>query len=256
MRLENIVMQARDPRSTGRFWSQALGLVDGAPSAPEDYEGRLSQDGGFWLDMCIEPVRHPPPPGWRLHLDLLGGQEQDAVVERLLALGAHPLDIGQRNVPWVVLADPDGNPFCVMEERAAYRDTGPIAALPLDSADPERDAALYAAITGWVPAEGIAPVTLRHPSLRGPLLELWPEPEPKRRQNRTHLDVRPERGGPDQQGLVDIALSLGAALATEGWASDHPWVVMRDSSGNEFCVLADEEPGAGGSAVEDGVEER
>jgi catechol 2,3-dioxygenase-like lactoylglutathione lyase family enzyme len=256
MRLENIVLQARDPRTTGRFWSSALGLVDGDPAVPQDYEGRLTLDGGFWIDLCIEPVPHPPPPGWRLHLDLLGGLEQDAVVERLVALGAHPVDIGQQNVPWVVLADPDGNPFCVMEERAAYRDTGPVAALPLDSADPERDGVLYAAITGWVPAPGVAPVTLRHPSLRGPLLELCPEPEPKHRQNRTHLDVRPERGGPDQLGLVEIALSLGATRATEEWARGHPWVVMRDTSGNEFCVLADETDDAGRSALEEGVEER
>src|SRR5699024_2428485 len=119
-------------------------------------------------------VAHPPPPGWRLHLDLLGGdhQEQAAVVERLLGLGATRVDIGQGEVPWVVLADPDGNAFCVMEERSAYRDTGPIAALPLDSANPEREAGFYAALTGWVPMDGAEFVTLRHPSGTGPLLEL------------------------------------------------------------------------------------
>lgn len=241
MRLENIVMQARDVQRAGAFWSSALGLVDGSPAIAGTYEGRLSLEGGFWLDVCIEQVSEPPPPGWRLHLDLLGGppREQAAVVARLLELGATHADIGQGEVPWVVLADPDGNAFCVMEERAAYRDTGPIAALPLDSADPERDARLYAALTGWVPADGIGPVTLRHPTLRGPLLELWPAPGPKVRQNRTHLDVRPEAGGPDQAGLVELALSLGASRATEDWAQGHPWVVMRDPSGNEFCVLSD-----------------
>lgn len=217
MRLENIVMQARDPVRTGRFWSAALGLVDADQVPPTVYEGRLSIPGGPWLDICIEQVGTPPPPGWRLHLDLLGGEpaEQQRVVRRLIDLGARPLDIGQQEVPWVVLADPDGNAFCVMEERAAYCDTGPIAALPLDSADPERDAELYAAITGWVRADGAAPVTLRHPSLTGPLLEFCPEAEPRRRQNRTHLDVRPEPGGPDQAELVESALSLGASLSTE-----------------------------------------
>ncbi|GAA4873801.1 VOC family protein [Serinicoccus chungangensis] len=239
MRLENIVMQARDPRRTGRFWSAALGLVDLAPGNPDNYEGRLRVDDEVWLDLCIEPAADPPPPGWRLHLDLLGGAQQEEVVERLTGLGATRLDIGQGAVPWVVLADPDGNPFCVMEERGAYSGTGPIAALPFDSVDPERDAELYAALTGWVPAEGVGPVTLRHPSLRGPLLELCPEPAPKVRQNRTHLDVRPTPDGPDQRALVDLALSLGAVLATEDWAQGHPWTVMRDVSGNEFCVLAD-----------------
>ncbi|GAA5158912.1 VOC family protein [Ornithinimicrobium tianjinense] len=240
MRLENIVMQARDPQVTGRFWERALGLTTSDPGTDGLYEGRLAV-GEIWIDVCIERVEAPPPPGWRLHLDLLGGdgQAQDEVVERLLGLGARHLDIGQRDVPWVVLADPDGNAFCVMEERDAYRDTGPIAALPLDSADPERDGALYAALTGWVPVVGVAPVSLRHPSLHGPLLELCPEPAPKVRQNRTHLDVRPDPDGPDQQGLVELALSLGASRSTEPWAQGHPWVVMQDTSGNEFCVLGD-----------------
>jgi hypothetical protein len=70
---------------------------------------------------------------------LRGGGEQQAVVKRLLALGASRADIGQGQVPWVVLADPEGNPFCVMEERTAYADAGPLAALPLDVADPDRD---------------------------------------------------------------------------------------------------------------------
>jgi catechol 2,3-dioxygenase-like lactoylglutathione lyase family enzyme len=241
MRLENIVMQARDPQATGRFWSAALGLVDASPPGPDDYEGRLWFGEDTWLDLCIERVTDPPPPGWRLHLDLLGGAERDKVVERLIGLGATRADIGQGDVPWVVLTDPDGNAFCVMEERSAYRDTGPIAALPLDSADPARDAELYAALTGWVRAEGVGPITLRHPSLRGPLLELCPEPRPKVRQNRTHLDVRSAPGGPGQRGLVELALSLGATIATDDWAQGHPWVVMRDPSGNELCVLPDPE---------------
>ena len=62
-----------------------------------------------------------------------------------------------------------------------YRGTGPIAALPLDSADPDRDAAFWAGITGWVPWAGLpGAATLRHPSGVGPLLELHPEPGPKR----------------------------------------------------------------------------
>ncbi|MEI2778444.1 MAG: VOC family protein [Tetrasphaera sp.] len=238
MGIENIVIQARDVERTGRFWSDALGLIDNLATA-DSYEGRLQILGGPWFDICLEPVTDPPPPRWRLHLDLFSGADQDAVVDRLLALGATTVDIGQRDVPWVVLADPDGNAFCVMEERAAYCDTDPIAALPLDCVDPQREAQLYAALTGWVPADGIAPVTMRHPSLRGPLLEFCPEPAPKERQNRTHLDVRPEADGPDQAELVALALSLGATKAQEAWAHGHSWVVMRDLSGNEFCILAD-----------------
>lgn len=238
MYLENIVVDALDPQLVGRFWEAVVGgekLTD----EPGIYETRLAVDGGPVLDLCFQQVGDAPTARSRLHLDLAGGTRQAEEVDRLLGLGARRLDIGQGEVPWVVLADPDGNAFCVMEERAAYRDTGPIAALPLDCIDPERDAQLYAALTGWVPAPGIGVVTLRHPSMRGPLLEFCPEPVPKQHQNRTHPDVRPEPDGPDQAGLVELACSLGATRASEDWAQGHSWVVMRDASGNEFCVLSD-----------------
>jgi hypothetical protein len=51
----------------------------------------------------------------RLHLDVRP-DDQRAEVERLLALGASCVDIGQGEVPWVVLADPEGNEFCVLRE--------------------------------------------------------------------------------------------------------------------------------------------
>ena len=119
------------------------------------------------------PAGHPPARH-RASLDLRGAEHQAATVDRLLALGAQPLDIGQRDVPWVVLSDVEGNPFCVMERRAVYVETGPIAALPLDSADPDSDGDFWAWLIGWTPAPGVAPVTLLHPSRHGPLLELCP----------------------------------------------------------------------------------
>jgi hypothetical protein len=55
----------------------------------------------------------------RLHLDVapLADSDQAAEVERVLSLGAKHVDIGQRDVPWVVLADPDDNEFCVLTPR-------------------------------------------------------------------------------------------------------------------------------------------
>jgi hypothetical protein len=108
-------------------------------------------------------------------------------------------------VPWVVLADPEGNPCCVMEERAVYADTGPVAALPLDSADPERDALFWSWLTGWTRAAGVTP-SLRHPSLRGLLLELCPEESRKgATKNRLHLDVRLEAGDDPDAVAAGIA---------------------------------------------------
>jgi hypothetical protein len=152
-------------------------------------------------------------------------------------LGARKLDIGQGDVPWVVLADPEGNPCCVMEDRAAYDHTGPLAALPLDSADPDRDAAFWSWLTGWTDAVGVAPRSLRHPSLRGPLLELCPEPAPKgTTKNRLHLDVRLEAGDDPDEVAASIAERGGGKLHHPEWG-ELPWRSYTDPSGNEFCVL-------------------
>jgi hypothetical protein len=236
MYLENLVFDSVEPQRLGRFWEAALGgerLSDG----PGGFETRLSVDGGPALDLCFQRVPVPPSEPLRLHLDLLGAERQTHEVERLIGLGARHLDIGQRGVPWVVLADPENNPFCVMEDRSVYVDTGPVAALPLDSADPDRDAEFWLWLTGWTDAPGVASRTLRHPSQRGPLLELCPEPAPKgATKNRLHLDIRLEAG--------DSADDVAAGIAERGGREYHPdwgalpWRLYTDPSGNEFCVLA------------------
>lgn len=235
MRLENIVLDAVDPHLVGRFWEAALGgerLSDG----PDGFETRLTIPEGPVIDLCVQPVPERPTEPLRLHLDLLGGERQAQVVDRLLGLGATHLDIGQRNVPWVVLGDPEGNPFCVMERREAYRDTGPIAALPLDSADPARDESFWAWLTGWVPVQGVGLVSLRHPSLRGPLLELCPEPEPKAAaKNRIHLDIRLDPDD-DADAVAAGIVERGGTEVAHDWG-ELPWRVYTDPSGNEFCVL-------------------
>lgn len=235
MYLENVVIDAREPPRLGRFWEAALGgerLTD----EPDAFETRLAVPGGPVLDLCFQRVPEPPSEPQRLHLDLAGGARQEQVVERLVGLGARHLDIGQGDVPWVVLADPEGNPFCVMEDRAEYSDTGPIAALPLDSADPDRDAELWSWLTGWVEVEGVAVRTLRHPSGRGPLLELCPEPAPKGpAKNRMHLDVRLETGDDPDAVAAGIAARRGREL--DLGFGELPWRIYADPSGNEVCVL-------------------
>jgi hypothetical protein len=235
MYLENLVFDAVDPQRLGRFWEAAVGgerLTD----EPAGFETRLTIEDGPVLDLCFQRVPEPPSEPLRLHLDLLGGADQSPMVDRLLALGARHLDIGQHDVPWVVLEDPAGNPCCVMESRAAYVDTGPIAALPLDSADPDRDADFWSWLTGWTDVAGVAPRSLRHPSRRGPLLELCPEQVAKgTAKNRLHLDVRLDAG----EGADDVEAAItergGARLVTD-WG-ELPWRSYTDPSGNEFCVL-------------------
>ncbi|HEY5784204.1 MAG TPA: VOC family protein [Microlunatus sp.] len=235
MQLENLVIDAAEPQRLGRFWETVVGgerLTD----EPDGFETRLTIRGGPVLDLCFQRVAEPPVDPPRLHLDLLGGSRQAEEVERLLGLGARHLDIGQGDVPWVVLADPEGNPCCVLPDRAAYTDTGPLASLPLDSADPDRDAAFWSRLTGWVAVAGVAPRSLRHPSLRGPLLELCPEPAPKgAAKNRLHLDLRLEADDDPDAVAADITDQGGHELHP-AWG-ELPWRHYADPSGNEFCVL-------------------
>ena len=235
MHLENVVFDAVEPQRLGRFWEAVVGaerLTDG----PDGFETRLAVAGGPVLDLCFQRVPEPPSAPPRLHLDLSGGVRQAEVVDRLLGLGARHLDIGQGDVPWVVLADPEGGPCCVMEDRAAYAGAGPLAALPLACADPDRDAEFWSWLTGWTDVAGVAPRSLRHPSLLGPLLELCAEPARKgTTKNRLHLDVRLESGD-DPDGVA-------AGIAERGGRELHPdwgalaWRLYADPSGNELCVL-------------------
>lgn len=236
MYLENLVIDALEPQQLGRFWEAVLGC-ERLTDEPDVFETRLHFGGGPFLDLCFPRVPEPPTPSPRLHLDLLGGARQAEEVERLLGLGARHLDIGQRDVPWIVLGDPEGNPCCVMEERPEYVDTGGIAALPLDSADPDRDADFWAWLTGWTDVAASAPRGLRHPSRRGPLLEFCPERTPKTMKNRLHLDVRLEAGD-DPDALADAVAERGGREVFHPEWGQLPWRFYEDPSGNEFCALS------------------
>lgn len=154
---------------------------------------------------------------------------------RLLALGARRHAGGG---PEGVLTDPEGNPFRVAEEPATYGGTGPLAALTLDSADPERDVAFWAWLTGWTEVTESDRVVrvLRHRSGRGPVLELQPEQNPQgATKNRLHLDVRLEAGESQDAAAEGIAERGGDVLRVD-WG-ELPWWPSTDPSGNEFCVL-------------------
>jgi Glyoxalase-like domain len=153
-----------------------------------------------------------------------------------------PADIGQGDVPWVVLADPEGNEFCVLEPRPVYRDTGPVAAVVASCRDPVAIGGFWRLATGWVPGHSLGSpgpasrgVSLRSPAGAGPYLELLPAAEPKAVESRLHLDVAPLPGD-DQAAEVAALRAAGAALAGAGQGAAR-WVVLADPEGSEFCVL-------------------
>ena len=229
MYLENLVFDAAEPQQLGRFWEAVIGgerLTD----EPDGFETRLAVEGGPVLDLCFQRVTEPALEPPRLQLDLSGGPRQ---VARLLELGARRLDPGQGEAPWVTLTDPEGNPCRV---RDGDDDRGPLAAVRLDSADPDRDAEFWSWLTGWTDAGGGESRSLRHPSLRGPHLELCPEPRRKgTTKNRIHLDVRLETGDDADVVAAGIAEHGGGELHP-GWG-ELPWRTYTDPSGNELCVL-------------------
>ncbi len=110
---EHVVVDAMDPVRLGRWWADALGWVV-LNDTPDEFEIRPAADR--LPGMIFEPVEEAKGGKNRLHLDVRP-DDQDAEVARLLGIGARHADIGQGQQSWVVLADPEGNEFCVLSSR-------------------------------------------------------------------------------------------------------------------------------------------
>ena len=170
----------------------------------------------------------------RVHLDLAShsAAHQAELVSRARDLGGAPVDIGQGDVPWAVMADPEGNEFCVLEPRDIYRDTGPVAAILTDCADPAALAPFWAGAAGWeITRTEDDIVGLRSPAGTGPYLEFLRVPDQKKVKNRLHPDVAPYRGD-DPAAEVARLRAAGAALADVGQGGEVSWTVLADPEGN------------------------
>lgn len=124
-RFTELVIDARDPASLGRFWAGVLDydIVD-ERTGGEDRTGnaeryvQLQGRPGAGPRVLVLEVPDSKVAKNRLHIDVNPtDRTQDEEVERLVALGARRLDIGQGDVDWVVLADPEDNEFCVLASR-------------------------------------------------------------------------------------------------------------------------------------------
>jgi hypothetical protein len=240
-RLVHLVVDAADPSRLARFWAGALGwevaLVE--PDEVDVWPAGFSYPDSSALPLVFVPVPEPKAGKNRVHLDLAteSMRHQAAEVERLLALGAAPIDIGQGDVPWTVLADPEGNEFCVLDPRPVYRDTGPVAAVVADCADPAAVAGFWSLATGWKPASSTdTGVSLRSPDGLGPYLELLPSLDRETVKNRIHLDVAPYQD--DDHAAAVQALTGAGAVPVDIGQGNVPWSVLADPEGSEFCVLS------------------
>ena len=225
------MIDALAPRELAGFWSAALDwrvVIDD----PHEVEIAGADDD---VNLIFVPVSEPKVTKNRMHLDLPSrtDDEQRATVSRLLDLGARRADIGQGDVPWVVMADPEGNEFCVLPASFGAH-AMPIGAISMDAAYAPRMADFWSAATGW-------PMTKRdeYSSLfpgQGPIIAMGPPVAPKQGKNRVHIDVRPEPGG-DTGAEAERLITLGATRVDIG-QHDVPWIVLADPEGNEFCVLS------------------
>jgi Glyoxalase-like domain len=110
---EQVVVDAADPVMLGHWWAKALGWVV-LNAAPDEFEIRPTADQ--LPGLMFGPVAEAKSGKNRLHLDFRP-DDQDVEVARLLDLGARHADVGQGQQSWVVLADPEGNEFCVLSTK-------------------------------------------------------------------------------------------------------------------------------------------
>ena len=115
--LREVIIDCNNPRPVAEFWAAVLGW----DVQQHDTAFWMSESGAPFPDLVLVfvPVPEKKTVKNRLHLDVSPvGCDRDEEVARLEALGATPVDIGQGEQPWVVLADPEGNEFCVLGRRA------------------------------------------------------------------------------------------------------------------------------------------
>lgn len=113
-RITALAVDCSDPDRLAAFWTQVLGWEIVERDA--DLVSIGSAAAPFTIDFIAVP--EPKQTKNRLHLDVNAtDRDQDAELARLLELGATPVDIGQGDVSWHVLADPEGNEFCLLRKR-------------------------------------------------------------------------------------------------------------------------------------------
>ena len=116
VRLHHIVIDAHDLPTLARFWTQALGWK---VLSERENEIVIGTDENAPVGICFMPVTDQKIVKNRVHLDITTeAQDRDQEIDRLLGLGAQRADIGQTGEEsWTVLADPEGNEFCVIRPK-------------------------------------------------------------------------------------------------------------------------------------------
>jgi predicted enzyme related to lactoylglutathione lyase len=233
--LDALCFDANDPPGLARFWAGVLGWEmagdpqDGITLVPGD-------DTGFRLRFLPTQAQKTGPN--QMHFDLTSTSlaDQQQTVARALRAGAQHIDVGQRpEEGHIVLADPEGNEFCVIEPGNNFlAGCGFIGAVAGNGS--QQTGYFWSQALDWPLVWDQDEETAVRSPHGGPKIT-WGGPPlmPKTGKNRLHFDLAPPAHG-DQQAEVDRLVSLGAARADIGQGGVS-WVVMADPDGHEFCVL-------------------
>ena len=233
--LHALCFDAGDPGRVARFWGGLLGreLRD------EDRGGvelLPAGDSGFRLRFVpsVEPKTNQNP--MHLHLTSSSLEDQQATVARALDLGGHHLDVGQLpEEEHVVLADPEGNEFCVIEPGNSFlADCGFEGELSCDGS--RAVGHFWSQALGW-PLVWDQDEETAIQSPQGGTKISWggPPVAPRTGRARLHFDLAPGTGS-TQTEEVERLIALGATRADLGHG-DVAWTVLADPDGNEFCLL-------------------
>jgi catechol 2,3-dioxygenase-like lactoylglutathione lyase family enzyme len=230
VKLYALSFDAKDPAGLARFWAGVLGRdVTGASVLPAD-------DTGFLLRFVQSDVEKDRAN--QMHFDLTSQSldEQQATVARALELGGQHIDIGQKpEEEHVVLADPEGNEFCVIEPGNNFlANTGAIGALSSDGT--QAVGYFWSKALDWPLVWDQDEETAIQSPYGGSKIS-WggPPVNPKAPKNRLHFDLAPAAGS-DAETEVERLIALGAKRLENG--QEHgDGIALADPDGNEFCIV-------------------
>lgn len=226
--LMGIEHDALDPERLAQFWSTLLGR--------ELADSTTIRDGGSGFDIRFVEASEPKTGQNRIHFDLTSTSldDQNAIVDRALGLGGRHEDVGQRpEEAHVVLADPEGDEFCVIEPGNNFlAGTDAIGAVNCDGT--RALGQFWSAALEW-PLVWDQDEETAVQSPHGGSKVTWSGPPlmPRHGRDRLRLVVSPVSG--DVQTEVQRLVSLGAVEAGQ---SENGRVLLTDPDGNEFAVVA------------------
>jgi len=226
-----VTFDAHDPVRLAQFWAGVIGR-----EVVEDAGGPLLPGDDTQLGLRFVPSQAEKAGPNRIHLHLTSASpdDQQQTVATALGFGACHLDVGQRpEEGHVVLGDPEGNEFCVIEPGNAFLDgCGFLGELACDGT---REVGLFwSEALGW-PLVWDQDQETAIQSPPGGTKVAWggPPVAPKERRNRQRFDLA--RADGDQGAEVDRLVFLGATRLEVG---EDGAVALADPDGNEFCVKA------------------